>query len=277
MIKDKYSAVWVSYSSISDYLKCPRSYYLKNVYRDPKSNRKMSLMQPALALGQIVHDTVESLSLLQIKNRKEFSLMDSFHTNWEKVSGKKGGFIDAEEENGYKLRGEAMIQRIIDHPGPIYNKAIKIRKSLPYFWLSEEENIILCGKIDWIEYLEETDSIHIIDFKTGKHEEDADSLQLPIYYLLAIECQSRPVSKMSYWYLGRETEPFGVDLPDGEKARRDVFEVAKRIALARKLERFVCPKKDGCMFCRHYESILEGNAEHVGTNAYRQDIFVLKK
>jgi RecB family exonuclease len=38
------------------------------------------------------------------------------------------------------------------------------------FYLSEEDNIILNGLVDWIEYLDD-DTLHLIDFKTGKHEE----------------------------------------------------------------------------------------------------------
>ena len=69
MAKDKYTAVWVSHSSMSDYLKCPRLYFLRNVYRDPKTNHKVALMQPPLALGQVVHDTIESLSRLPAEAR----------------------------------------------------------------------------------------------------------------------------------------------------------------------------------------------------------------
>ena len=49
---------------------------------------------------------------------------------------------------------------------------------------NEEENIILNGKIDWLEYVPEDDSIRVIDFKTGKNDEKEGSLQLPIYILL---------------------------------------------------------------------------------------------
>jgi len=45
--------------------------------------------------------------------------------------------------------------------------------------------------VDWLEYKEETDSVRIIDFKTGKFDEDPDSLQLPIYYLLATHTQTK--------------------------------------------------------------------------------------
>ena len=56
---------------------------------------------------------------------------------------------------------------------------------------SPEENIILCGKIDWLKYNEDTDSVCIIDFKTGKHDENGESLQLPIYQLLLKNLQKR--------------------------------------------------------------------------------------
>ena len=62
--RDKFKAIWLSHSSIADYLKCPRLYFLRNVYKDPITNHKITVMNPHLALGQIVHEVVESLSIL---------------------------------------------------------------------------------------------------------------------------------------------------------------------------------------------------------------------
>ena len=70
-----------------------------------------------------------------------------------------------------------MLQRVIKHPGPVAKLAVKIKQDLPYYWLSEEDNIILCGKIDWLEYLPDQDGVHIIDFKTSKYDEAPQSLQ----------------------------------------------------------------------------------------------------
>ncbi|MEK9143725.1 MAG: PD-(D/E)XK nuclease family protein [Patescibacteria group bacterium] len=274
-MKDKYTAVWVSHSSISDYLKCPRAYFLRNVYRDPKTNHKISLMAPALALGQAVHEVIESLSTVPIEKRFVESLLTKLDRTWEKVTGQKGGFADSEEEQKYKTRGIEMIKRVMDNPGPLNQKAIKIRQELPYYWLSEEDNIILCGKIDWLEYVEATDSVRILDFKTGKFDEDPDSLQLPIYYLLASACQSKPVSSISYWYLNRDPEPVITEVPDKEEARMRVLELGSRIALARKLGRFVCKEKDGCRSCRPLESIVAGKAKLVGVNDFGQDLYIL--
>ena len=274
-MKDKYSATWLSHSSITDYLKCPRAYYLKNMYRDPKNNHKIAIMQPALALGQTVHSVVESLSTLPVEERLKESLISKFEKAWESVTGKKGGFTNEEEEEKYKKRGVEMMERIMANPGPVLKKAIKIRQELPYFWLSEEQNIILCGKLDWLEYMEDVDSVRIIDFKTGKFDEDPDSLQLPIYTLLAHNCQTKKVYGAQYWYLNRDTTPVDVDLPSEEDATKRLMDIARTVALARKLGRFVCQQKDGCAACRPYEMILNGKAEFIGVGGYNQDTYIL--
>jgi ATP-dependent helicase/DNAse subunit B len=231
-------------------------------------------MEPPLALGQIVHDVIEGLSVLPAEERLKISLVKKFDTEWEKVSGKKGGFTRREQESEYVARGHEMLERVMNNPGPILNKAIKIKQELPNYWLDEAENIILCGKIDWLEYLPKTDSVHIVDFKTGKREEDPDSLQLPIYYLLVKNTQSRKVSKASYWYLAKSDEPVEVDLPDLDESEERVLAAAKRVKLARQLEHFKCPK-DGCRWCIPLEDIVKGKGELVGTSSYNQDIYII--
>jgi ATP-dependent helicase/DNAse subunit B len=273
-MKDKYSAVWVSHSSIGDYIKCPRAYFIKNIYRDPKSNHKVMLMEPPLALGQVVHAVLESISGLPVEERHIEKLMDVYEVMWKNVSGKRGGFPDSDAEKKFKDRGAKMIAKVMANPGPLAGMAIKIRQELPYYWLSEEDNLILCGKIDWLEYIPESDSVRIIDFKTGKFDEDDDSLQLPIYLLLAAHCQTKPIAGAAYWYLDRDDAPTSVALPTGEDATKRVMEHARMIALARKVERFICRVKDGCRVCRPLENILNGKAEYVGVGGYNQDIYI---
>lgn len=273
---DKFAATWVSHSSISDYLACPRSYYLKNVYKDPKTNHKITLMSPPLALGQAVHNTLEALSSLPRDQRFSTPLPERFKTEWEKISGKKGGFFSESAENKYRARGEAMIARVFNHPGPIGKLSIKIQKDLPNFWLSEEEEIILCGRVDWLEYLEDDDAVHIIDFKTGKKHEDESSLQLPIYLLLVTECQKREVKKASYWYLEDDDELTEKSLPDMEEARTQILNIARKIKLARQLKKFDCPKgEDGCYACGPMERVIAGQGEFIGEDDFRRDVYVL--
>ena len=274
MPPDKYNAVWVSHSSISDFLQCRRAYFLKNIYRDPKTNHKIKIMTPPLALGAAVHNVIDEISHLPVAQRITMSLMDRFDGTWEKFAGKRGGFLDKDTESKFKEKGREMINRIAKNPGPIVKKAVKIKGNLPYYWLSEEENIILCGKIDWLEYIEKDDGVHIIDFKTSKYDESPDSLQLPIYYLLAKNCQPRNVTGASYWYLQRNDKLTSVTLPDEYEAYERVLEIAREIKAARQLEKFTC-EHGGCKYCQSYELVLDGKTEFVYTDSYNADIHIL--
>ena len=277
---DKYGAVWVSHSSMGDFLKCPRAYFLHNVYKNPKTNRKINIVNPALALGQIVHEIVEGLANHKAEERFNRPLLDDFEKAWVKVSGKFGGFKSEAEEEEAKARGRAMIQRVIKNPGPLKNKTVLIKPGKndmpPNFYLSESDNIILCGKIDWLEYVPENDSVRLLDFKTGRHDESEDSLQLPIYHLLLKNCQNRKLAGASYWYLDRDDVPKPVELPDLEIGRASVLAVARRVKEAREKKEFLCPKGEGgCYACRPFEKILRGEAEFVGTGEYNQDIYIV--
>jgi hypothetical protein len=202
--------------------------------------------------------------------------MVRFDEVWKSHSGKRAGFFNMQTEEQDRERGKDMIRRVQNHHEPLMSKAIKLPAALPRMWLSEEENIVLCGKIDWIEYMEDTDSVHIIDFKTGRNEEGQNSLQLPIYYLLASSVQHRRVSKMSYWYLDKSNDPVEQALPHPDKAKKMLYKHAKSIQLAIDLNLFKCPKGErGCMACQPYEMIIRGHAVNVGTDDRGSQVFAL--
>jgi ATP-dependent helicase/DNAse subunit B len=280
MVNDKYSAVWVSHSSMGDFLKCPRAYYLHNVYKDPKTGRKISIVSSAMTLGSAVHETLENLKNMPVEERLKRDLLADFELAWKKVSGRKGGFKSEEEENEAKARGRSMIERVVKNLGPIAKKTVRLKESHngmpPNFLLSEEDNIILCGLIDWLEYIEADDSLRVLDFKTGKNDEDDESLQLPIYVLLLDALQKRKVSSAAYWYLDRQDEPVEKTLPSLEEAREKVLAVARRVKQAREEKAFDCPRgPQGCFACRPYEAILKGEAESLGVGGYGQDLYLV--
>jgi len=277
---DKYSAVWVSHSSMGDFIKCPRAYYLHNIYKNPTTNRKMNIVTPATSLGSAVHEVLEGLINFKAEDREKQSLTGQYEEVWPKYAGKNGGFLDKETEAEYKERGLVMLDRVKKNFGPLKNKAIKLKEHEggmpPNYYLSEDDNIILCGLIDWLEYLPETDSLHVLDFKTGKHEEKEGSLQLPIYLLLLSNLQKRSVTKASYWYLGDKDKPEEKPLPTLEEARKRVLKVAKEVKEARLKNDFKCPRgSEGCFACTPFEKILKGEAEYVGVGGYGQDIYLV--
>jgi hypothetical protein len=273
MSQDKYSAVWVSYSSISDFLNCPRLYYLKNIYRSPSTGNKVQLASPSLSLGYVVHEVLDYVSTIPLKDRFKEPFTVILSRFWHLVSGLKGGFTDKDLEQEYKNRAEAMLSYCFKNPGPLANLAVKIKMDLPHYYLSKKENIILCGKLDWLEYLKESESVHIIDFKTGTRVEKSDSLQLPIYYLLATNCQHRPVVQQSYWYLDQQATPQAQPIPNYDQIEKMVLEIALKIKTARKLSAFKC-SSGGCSYCRPYEQIFKGQAEFVTTNSRNIDIYL---
>ncbi len=291
MAGDKYSAVWVSHSSMGDFLKCPRSYYLHNVYKNPKTGRKINIVSPALSLGTAVHEVVEGLADFKVEDRinrfTEDALMKTLDMQWKKVSGKMGGFKSDKEEKEFKDRAVSMIHRVQNNPTPLLEKTVKIKGGEnglpPNFLFSEEDNIILCGKIDWLVYDSKDDSVHILDFKTGKNEESEESLQLPIYQLLLKNLQKRKVNGASYWYLDRDDSPIPTNLPDVDESYNRVYEVARQVKNARAMatidgreEAFLCPKGvGGCFACQPFEKIIRGQAECVGVGEMRQDLYIL--
>lgn len=273
---DKFTALWVSHSSISDFLKCPRAYYLKNIYKDPKSGRKFQITSAPLSLGSAVHEVVESLSEISTQDRFKQPILEKFEIAWKKYSGKIGGFLNSGHEEEYKQQGREMIRKIINSPGPLKNLSVKLKGDLPQYWLSEDDEIILCGKIDWLEYLPATDSVHVIDFKTSKKEEDKDSLQLPIYHLLVKNTQKRKVDKASYWYLRFNDELVEKELPNLDEAYTKILTIAKKMKTAKKLGVFNCANGSaGCFACKPLEQVVRGNAELVGVGSYNRDIYFL--
>ncbi len=274
MPADKYTAVWVSHSSMGDFLKCPRAYFLHNVYRNERG-RKINIVNSHLSLGIAVHDTLEGLLKYKAEERFVKPLMATFEENWKKVSGKAGGFRTPEEEAEVKERARRMIERADKNRGFMERKAVKLKEHAnnmpPNFYLSEEDNIILSGKIDWLEYVPEDDSIRVIDFKTGKNEEDKSSLQLPIYGLLLNALQKRKVSGAAYWYLEKNDGLTEVELPDLAVSKDRVLEVARKVKAAREKQEFSCPRgAGGCFACKPYEAILKGEAELVFTDENRK-------
>ncbi|MDD5318931.1 MAG: PD-(D/E)XK nuclease family protein [Candidatus Pacebacteria bacterium] len=287
MSRDPYSAVWVSHSSLGDFLKCPWAYYLHNVYKNPKTGKKINLVSPALSLGSAVHEVVEGLADYPADKRfdRVEELLQRFDEAWKKFSGKKGGFRTPEEEAEAKARGKAMIKRVIAHPGPLQEKIVRLPEGkggmLPHFYLADD--IILCGKIDWLQYVPEDNSLRVLDFKTGKNEEKGDSLQLPIYQLLLHNLQKRKVSGAAYWYLDSDDSPKEVALPSLDESFEKVGTAAKKVAEAREKwaatrdeSVFACPQgPEGCFACRPFEKIIRGEAEFLGNGEYGQEMYMV--
>ena len=303
---DKYKSVWISHSSIRDYLACDRLYYLKNVFKDPISRRKINIASPHLTRGVAVHKVIEDLKNIKSENReKEIkeNLLNNFEKEWKKYNGKKGGFKNEEEEKSFYIRGEEMIKKVVENPKILLNKIIPLNyfykgDMIPNYYLSLDENIILCGSIDWVEYLKDTDSVRIVDFKTGRNDEDDDSFQLPIYYLLLSNLMKENSSKIykidevDYWYHDHENkkedsehDEFYIKKIDEEKIKEientqnKILEIGIKIKNLREKGVYICQnekvKGEGCRHCQNFEKIykfIENRKRNLGEKTISLDL-----
>ncbi|MFH1657452.1 MAG: PD-(D/E)XK nuclease family protein [bacterium] len=256
--------IWISHSAISDFETCPRLYYYRNVYRN-SNNRRVQIVNPYLTLGSVVHKTIEGVGRLPEEEKKLVSLSKLFEENWQRYSGRRGGFSTPGDEESFKDRGIEMIKKA-EASEVLKNENYKLADELLKVRLFKGENLILVGAIDWIEILEGGE-FHIIDFKTGRSPEKKNSLQLPIYLILVQYNFIQPVKKTSYWYLEKKEtlSPFELD-PAAEYVPL-IKEKAQKIKEAIVNDAFDCQSGNGkCFKCKDYEAVINGQAEYLGVD-----------
>lgn len=263
--------VYISPSSIADFEKCPQLYYLRNVFRTVRG-LKLQQITPALALGQTVHDAIDRLIKLEPSDRSLNRLLEEFEWSWQAISGPKGGFTTEEQE--YKQRGTEMLNRFWENPH--FHTAVGAK--IPNFpKVDLGEKLILTGKLDWVE--QDGESYHIIDFKTGKNEQRADSMQLPTYALMVHEIFNTNNIKASYWYLDKMAEMQPVELPDLAKSKVLLSQKGEIIKLARSTNSMRCQSGgQSCYACADMLAISKGVGKLVSIDpARKQEIYILIK
>lgn len=251
-------AIWLSPTSLGDFLACPRAYFLKNIYRDKKTGFRIQIASPYLSLGSVVHDVIKWFLDLQRQVSKE-QLLKKYDSWWLKYQGKRGGFSTKEEEESFKERGRIILNRFYE-TSQILGSMLPPMQFPKYFL---DEDVVLHGNLDYVEELSDG-SLHIIDFKTGQKDEE-DPLQLYIYAILAESNLGKPVKRLSYWYLDRDDKPKEVVLDPLEKHLK--YLKGKGLEMKKAIEKgeWVCSKSpepaEGCFDCQNYQAILEGKGE----------------
>lgn len=261
--------IYISYTSISDFLKCPRTYYLKNIYRDPKTGNRLQLASPYLSLGSTVHDAAKWY--LDMGGQVTFEQLDGkFRNLWLKYRGKRGGFASKEEEAVFGKRGLKMLSNFFKNAGKLERKTHKM--DFPKLHLFEE--VVLMGNFDFVGEMQDG-SLHVLDFKTGAKDEK-DPLQLYIYAILAEANLGKKVARASFWYLDREDKPRQIVLDLLEPKLEWLKEKAKEVKQAREEGMWVC--KNGEELCRDYQAIIDGKGEFQFTDfRYKKDVYFLPK
>lgn len=268
-IKD---AIFLSHTSLNDFLNCPKAYYLKNVYRNPESGYKIQAVSPYLALGAVVHDVIKWYFEAEDKPTK-VEVENKFRGFWWKFHGKRGGFTSSEEEAGFGKRGLLMLENFLTNVTKVEKPLSPIE--FPKYLLTE--NIVLHGNMDYAGELSDG-TLHVMDFKTGSKDE-VSPLQLYIYSILAENYYGKPVSKASFWYLDRDDAPKEIVM-DPLQPQIDWL-TEKGLMLKKALEEncWECIRgEDLCRDCRDYTAILEGKGELMFVDhAFKKEVYFLPR
>lgn len=257
--------IWVSHSALSDFKKCPQLYYLRNVKRLPPNSYRIEIPNPYLTLGSIVHRVLQEFPKLHEEEKSLGWALSYFDRLWIPRSSLRGGFLSKDQEAEFKARGIKMIKRFFDHKDKWLTKPYSF-PNLPKLPLFGREDVMLIGSIDWVEILTD-DTVSIVDFKTGKHEEEEESLQLPIYVVITEKIIDKPVSRVAYWYLDKDNAPKEIQLGKKEILSKIIEDRAKEIVMAREQQKFPCISGNKfCSYCEDFVLVIEGKGRHVGTD-----------
>lgn len=260
--------IFLSYTSLSDFIKCPRSYYLKNIYRDRKTGNRIQVASPYLSLGSLVHDSIKWF--LSLEGQVSWDQLEKkFRNLWLKFSGKRGGFISREQEREFGKRGLKMLDNF-------YKNAQKLGKSAPNVDFPKYnlfEDVILMGNFDFIEEKKDG-TLHVLDFKTGASDVK-DATQLYIYAILAEEVYKKKVTGASFWYLDRDSEPKPIVLDSLDSHLKWLIEKAKELKVAIQKNEWKCLEKGNCD-CLVYQALIDGKGEfQFSDEKFKKDIFFL--
>ncbi len=262
-------AVNVSFSSLSDFLKCKRTYYLKNIYRDPKTGYRLQVASPYLTLGALVHDTIAWFLEMNGQVTQD-QLIEKYKNHFRKYRLKKGGFVDTEQEATFGKRGLVMLDKFYKNYKSL-DKRLSLGDLLKHFL---QEDMILWGRLDYVGILPDG-TLHIVDFKTGKKDEE-DPLQLYMYVILTESVTGKKVSKISYWYLDRDDGPKEAVLDGVDQRLGWIIEKGLEMKQAIKDGVWECENPDSCRDCPLYQAILDGKGELVLEDAsYKKLVYFL--
>ena len=268
------NAIFISPSSLSDFDKCPQLYYYRNIYRSPRG-LKIQIINPSLALGQAIHDTLEIFLRLPVAERSKEGLTEKLEFSWSNLTGEKGGFTSAEEESLYKNRAIEMLGRFWKND---HFKNTEMEK-IPGFPKAElGDDIILTGKLDWLE--KEGEVYRLVDFKTGKNEEKKDSQQLPIYAVLIAGVFKTSNIRASYWYLDKDENIVSFPLPEIEKTTEYLKNKGEIVKMVRQTNSYRCSSgRESCWACKDILAVAQGKGKLVSMDPVnrKQEIYILPK
>lgn len=259
-----YSKIY-SPSKLGLFSQCPRAYhftYLDPIY-SPMKNQLRRLPHNIWSfhtLGKAVHNAITLFYHSPLEQRTEDQLKEYLKKTWTSEAqwnkkpplGKWGGFTTIEEERDIYRQAILMLKNFYKiaeiEPKIEFLPTEDFRKSIDDYQrmitpLNQDYDI--SGKFDLITRGDD-DFLHVVDFKTGKREEE-NYFQLRFYKLLAENNFKKPVKRASFYFLktGNKRE-FDLDQEKTEDIEKEILEKIKEI---KSTKNFKTKPSKLCKFC----------------------------
>lgn len=191
----------ISHYKATTYQKCPRAYYFE--YLDPEIvpiKRQLKKPRPELEVGNTVHLTLFNYFKEPSSERSFITLKRILDRVWKPPQGERYGFVSIEEERRWYREALMMLKIFYEQQSDtqhlFYVPDPQSREEIIKIPL--DTDLVLMGKVDRIDEL--ADGLHVIDYKTGKSQND-DDFQIMTYVILAKQRFGKTVKKASYFYL----------------------------------------------------------------------------
>jgi putative RecB family exonuclease len=230
----------LSPTAIGRYRVCPKSFFLTDIERIPRSNEA----SPILAQGNAVHHALERFFGLPATDRHPDNLERALRSVWHEHR-KPGSFTNREEEASF---GQAAVKMLRDYGERFDLSAEPLAREQ---WVSLQlAGVRLYGKIDRVDRTA-TGGLDLIDYKSGRRLIEPDDIAqepaVQVYVLAAEEKFNLLVERVRFIFLALQQEVAW------EPEREDIEELRERLvrtlADLRADEIFEARPGDHCRFC----------------------------
>lgn len=237
--KQEVTALCLSPSGVLVFRQCRQRY--KFLYID-KLGEQYGRPRPYFTMANHVHATLKDfLSVHPTELRTPRAIEKLLWRNWRRY---RIGFRNKADESRWAQKALAQLRAFVT------NHDVGVQPVMMEEAMEVEitPGLILRGRIDRIDS-ESDGSLHIIDYKTGNLPDEIDWTQLELNALIVSKRLPRPVSKVSYLYLGPSvTHSMSISPDILRRVHWDVLTMARKVRREKKFSPTLGTWCSGCDF-----------------------------
>ena len=245
-----YKVEEISYSDIEAFKDCPLKFYYRKVLKLPSPS------SPEQTLGSTIHSVLQRAGQQLKDGATPFltNMVADFESHWSKAY-----INDPDRKERLRARGRELLEHFIGLQSKRSGKPIDFEKTFHLDLIpgDAQQSARLVGRIDRVDRA--PDGLEVIDYKTGKQRADElkDDLQLPIYSLACENIYKQYPIRLTYMFLGDDTQyEVFYEIDDLKRIRTEILEIINQINQTD----FLATPGHVCNYCQ-YKKICPAKAE----------------